>query len=230
MIIPTFKIPFYPIFILLSLILGLLYIYVSIKKEKGFKKESYLYILMFILFIFIIAKLFTYFTSDNKDFFRVGLSSYGGFIGIILSAFIFEKMLPMNGKLFKYSMISILLIYSISKIGCFLAGCCYGRPFDSFFSVIYPDGLNIKLFPVQIVETFVFFILFLICNRIKDNKHINEIVIISGATCKFLLDFLRYDHVEKMITVNQMFSIVLVIIVIIYLVYRNIFDKKIKSF
>jgi prolipoprotein diacylglyceryltransferase len=47
-----------------------------------------------------------------------------------------------------------------SKLGCFFTGCCHGRPYDGFFSVIYNSGShallqNVPLFPIQLAEALV---------------------------------------------------------------------------
>ncbi len=220
MIINHIKFPFYGVLIVLSIVLGLLYIYKSLYREKKYDKNIFLFILMYVLFAFIIGKLYTVIISigkENLNIFTAGLSSYGGLIGVVLAAIIFEKILPLNNNLIKYTVISLPLTYGIGKIGCFLAGCCYGIPYDGIFSVTYPFGLNIPLFPIQLLEAILFIILFFVFNKFKNSKYIIYIVLISSSIFKFLLDFLRYEHTIMKITSNQIFSIVLVIVAVISL-------------
>ena len=155
---------------------------------------------------------------------KVGFSSYGGLIGVVVSALIFEKIIDMKGKLIKHAIISLPLVYGLTKIACFLVGCCYGIPFNSWFSVTYPEGLNIKLFPIQIVETIMFLILFVIVNKNKNNKNISYYTLMIVAILKFLLDFLRYDHLKVLLTFNQYFSIVLLVITLGIFIYKK--NKK----
>ena len=51
------------------------------------------------------------------------------------------------------------LAHAIGRIGCFLAGCCYGLPYEGPFAVYYPHhlfGLSLDqgCFPVQPLEAF----------------------------------------------------------------------------
>ena len=211
-------IPFYGIFIVLGILLGFIYIYKSLLKDGYKDKNIRLYILLYIAFSFVFSKIFTLITDNNtKSFLTAGLSSYGGLIGVILGAFIFEQILNTDKKIIKYSIISLPLVYGVSKIGCFMAGCCYGIPYNGFLSVIYPEGLNISLFPVQLLESITFILLFIILNKYKNSKNIIYITIILSAILKFILDFLRYEHITKTITTNQIVSIIIILITILIL-------------
>lgn len=223
MIIHQIKFPIYGIIIFLSIIIGMIYIYHSLKKNHYQDKNILLYFLMYVTFSIIIGKIYTMITSsEQNNIITAGLSSYGGLIGVMLSAFIFEKILPLNNQLIKYSILSLPLVYSLSKIACFLVGCCNGIPYSGFGYVIYKEGLNIPQFPIQIVETIIFFGVFLICNIYREKKNIIFWTIISSASIKFLLDYLRYDHLDKMITNNQIFSIIIIIIAGVVFSFHNL--------
>ena len=223
MVINNINFPIYGIIVVLSIFTGMIYVYISLKKD-GFKdKNIFLYFLLYITFSFTFAKIYTIFTTGmNISFLKAGLSSYGGLIGIILAAITFEKILPTNNQIIKYSIISLSLIYGLSKSACFIVGCCYGIPYDGLFSVTYTSGLNIPLFPIQLLETIVFLIIFLILHKIRNNKNIIYISIILCSIFKFLLDFFRYDHVNKIITTNQIFSIILLIIIFIIFCFNKL--------
>ncbi|MBQ8131649.1 MAG: prolipoprotein diacylglyceryl transferase [Bacilli bacterium] len=224
MIFSRINFPIYGIIIILSVLIGMLYVYFSLKKENYTDKNIRLYFFLYITFSFVLGKLFTQITNPNtKNFFEAGLSAYGGLVGVLLAAYTFEKILPTDNKIIKYSIISLPLIYGLTKIACFIVGCCYGIPYNGIFSVTYTDGLNKPLFPIQIVETIVFLVIFYICNKQRNNKNIIYITIVLVSIFKFLLDFLRYDHVTKIITVNQIFSIMLLIgTIIVFLINKNV--------
>jgi len=217
-------IPLYGIIIVLSLLIGIIYILYNLNNEKIDNKNILLFFMMFLIFSFVFGKLFTVIVSNESlNFFKAGLSSYGGLIGAIIASYIFERIMPFDGKIIKYTTLSLPLIYGLTKIACFVTGCCYGIPYNYFGYVIYPKGLNIPLFPIQIVETFVFLIIFFICNRFKNNKNIIYITLILVSSMKFLLDFLRYEHLETIISPNQIFSIFLFLItIIIYIVNKKV--------
>lgn len=226
MVISKQTFPFYGIILLISISVSLFYIYKMLKKENIKDKNIYLYILLYGIFAIVFGKIYTIVTSNFKyNIIDAGLSSYGGLVGVILASIIFEAIVPTNKKIIKYTIISLPLTYGIGKIACFIAGCCYGIPYNGIFNVIYKDDLNIGLFPIQLLETIVFIIIFIICNKLKNNKNIIYITIFISTIAKFLLDFLRYEHINKIITTNQIFSIVILIVLLIIIIIR----KKIKK-
>lgn len=214
----------YAIIIIVSIIVGLIFIYFN-SKEQDFTKEHLFYLFIYILVGIIVgAKYFDYFTNINKyksfNFYALGLSSYGAIIGIIIMIFIYSKQFKKSFFTVLHLIIqSVPLIYGISKLACFVAGCCYGIEYDGLFNVTYnysnsaPKG--IKLFPIQIVEAIVFIIIFIIFykkrNNINKKKSVGEIFIACGLA-KFLLDFLRHTHMDEIISINQITSILFVII------------------
>ncbi len=217
----------YSSIIILSIILGLLYIYKFTKKENKRFPHAILYFMLYISFAFYFGKLYTALTEHmNGNYLTMGLSAYGGLIGTIVSAIIFEKLQPINGTLTKYTILSLPLVYSVSKIACFLAGCCGGIPYSGFLHVIYPQRLNIPQFPIQLVETIVSLIVFLICHKLRNKKNITYITIILIAIVKASLDFLRYDHLTVKISANQIFSFILITITILIYGYQKIKTLK----
>ena len=218
MVIPKLQFNYYGTLLIVSILIGVLYIFVSMLKDKYVNKKILgIYFLLLIPSILLFGKIFTVVASGFKEnFITTGFSSYGAAIGVLLSAIIFELIIPTKKKLLKYSILSLPLIYGIAKIGCFIAGCCYGIPYNGILSVTYTNGLNIPLFPVQLAESIVFFIIFVLCNKYKSNKNIIYITIIICALSKFLLDFLRYEHINKIMSINQICSILLIVITIIH--------------
>ncbi len=209
--------PFYGIIVILSVVIGIIYIYRSLKKEGYNNKNLLLYFLMYVIFAFSFGKYYTMLTDPNTtSFFKSGLSSYGGLVGTILAAIIFEKILPSDKKIIKYTIIALPLIYGLTKIACFVSGCCYGIPYDGFLAVTYVDRLNINVFPVQIIETIAFVLIFIYCNKNKEKENIVYITLYLTVIMKFLLDFLRYDHLTIPITTNQIFSIIILLVTFFY--------------
>ena len=221
--IPKINFPIYMIIILLSIFIGMIYVFNSLKKISKVD-NLYLYFILNMMLTLFMGIMVSIILSGSFDFSSIGLSSYGGVVGVILSSLIFEKIIPYDGNLIKFSIISLPLIYGLSKIACFISGCCYGIPYDGLLFVRYNE---LNVFPVQFLETIVFIIIFIICNRFKNNKNIIWYTIFTSAFFKFLLDFLRYDHISKLITVNQIISIILMILSIIVLIFKKkIYNEK----
>ena len=224
---------FYGFFIILSLIIGLIFICVNAKELK-FTKEDIIFLVVYLLVGMIVgAKYYDYFVNiDNYksfNFFALGLSSYGAVIGFIIMLFIYSKQFKKDFiTMLKLIIPSLPLIYGLSKIACFISGCCYGIEYDGIFSVTYnysssaPNGIS--LFPIQIVETVVFLLIFIFFyikrNKIEDKKYIGYMFIVCGFF-KFILDFLRHVHVSEIISTNQIFSLVFIVIGIIFIFYKK---------
>ena len=171
--------------------------------------------------------MYTTIINGEGTFWLSGLSAYGGLIGVVIGSIIFEQIINCNGKVIKYAIISLPLVYGLTKIACFISGCCYGIPYNGIFKVIYKDGLNISLFPIQILETITFLVIFIICHFNRNKKNIGYITLLVVTIFKFLLDFLRYEHIKIMLSKNQIFSLVLIFIILIVWIKDKI--KKITS-
>ena len=89
-------------------------------------------------------------------------SSLGAVFGEFISVVIFSLLTKIElKKTIALSILPLPLTYSISKIGCFMAGCCYGIPYNGILSV-YNNKEELLLFPVQLAETICFAIIFAI--------------------------------------------------------------------
>ena len=221
MIIYKTKIPWYMLIIFLSVFIGMIYILRGLKKEGYNNSKISLFYIVYITFAISFGKIYTSIVYGKSSFYEAGLSAYGGLIGVIIGSILFEKILPSNGKIIKYSILSLPLVYGLTKIACFISGCCGGIPYEGLCRVMYPDNLNIWQFPIQALETVTFLFLFFVCNKMKNVKNIIYITIILSTILKFLLDFLRYDHLNIVISRNQVFSIILLFTTIIIFIIKN---------
>ena len=220
----------YPSMIVLSLIVNVIIVLIISRKFKYNVDELVSMLVIDNIGIIGGGILYTYIFS--KGF---GFSSLGGVIGGLIMLYLYSLLVK---KDYKYMLIlfmpSIPLMYAIGKIGCFVAGCCYGIPYDGIGHIVYHSSevalLNTNLFPIQIVETIIFLIIFIyIISRYYKNKFSIKLIMIEIIICgisKFLLDFLRYEHTIKLITSNQIMCLLLVIFSSIYLIRLN---KKIKG-
>ena len=217
------KIPLYGILVVSGILSGLYIMYKNVKTLNYKKEENYGLILYILLGTLFGAKYFTLLTNfnkfkDNIDFKKIGLSSYGAIIGILILLIIFAKQYKKNFKdLINNILPASPLMYGISKIGCFLAGCCYGIKYNGPLSITYKYSLsapkNISLLPIQIIETITFILIYLyISKKKKENKNIIGITLLLCGLSKFLLDYLRMNHIDKILTVNQIVSIPFIII------------------
>lgn len=143
--------------------------------------------------------------SYFNDFMKSGFVFYGGLIGGLLFLILGGKLHHINYALYaKHFIFLIPWIHGFGRIGCFLAGCCYGIPYNGIFSVRFPKNslapANINLFPIQLAEAiFLFFIaiiIFLIDNFSTSFTHTTAIYFISYSILRFILEFFRYDEIR----------------------------------
>lgn len=151
-------------------------------------------------------------------FMRAGLVFYGGLAGCLLAMLISAKAFRVP----LWNMIDCLLpalplAQCFGRVGCFLAGCCYGMPSAFGFvmdaSAIAPHGE--RLFPVQLIEAAAMLVLFVALIRTKtpEGRHpagLLSVYLISYGSVRFVLEFLRYDNVRGFLgalSVSQWISI-----------------------
>jgi phosphatidylglycerol---prolipoprotein diacylglyceryl transferase len=134
---------------------------------------------------------------------------YGGLIAALLTAYFYMKRsgLPVfkTADLFAPG---LALGHGIGRLGCFAAGCCWGKPTHLPWAVTFtnPDAqsvgvpLGIPLHPTQLYESFSEFLicgaLFLLSRRAhKPGSIIGSYLALYG-TVRFLVEFLR-EHDES---------------------------------
>ena len=83
----------------------------------------------------------TRYLSVADLFGRTGSSIYGGLLLnlIVTAAWLWSRGIPV-GRFLDASTPVMALGEAMSRIGCFLNGCCYGVPWDGPFSVVFPAG------------------------------------------------------------------------------------------
>lgn len=222
----------YFVIVLLSFAMSYLFIF-SYARKQSINKKHVLYsmLLHFVISIYC-GFMFTFIANvanGEGAFAKVGLSGMGGMAGTIISIIIMSFLFkgPKNIYIRCYVM-ALPLIYGVSKLGCFLVGCCYGMPYDGVLSVKYiKDGVmtpDHSVFPVQLVECILFIALaiffYWLISR-NDNRIIVFIEIVSCCVLKFLLDWLR-NRADMQLSVNQIACVLVSLGVMIYMVIQKI--------
>ena len=212
--------PPYAVMILLSCMAGLSLQYI-LNVKRGVQPMVAGFITLLSPFMsFFFAFLLTYAASGGR---KTGLSSMGGLFGMYLSV-ITLALIKRDKNSTKITIenctLVLPLIYSISKTGCFLAGCCRGIPYHGPFCVEYSGKVRETgcIFPVQLAETIVFFIIFAIgiIMLVKKCRHTSVYLLTLCAAAKGLLDFLRESHIGKAVSLNQVLCLAVIAAGIIY--------------
>ena len=182
------------------------------------------------------AKLYyTVLTGDPAALFsRAGFVFWGGLLGGIVAS-----VLVIRAKGRRFTEISdatapaLAAAYAVGRTGCWAVGDDYGRPWNGFLAVAFPDGappstvanlvrqfglqsyadlppdMVLAVHPTQLYETAMGLVMFAILWRLKDHRHAAGWLF--GAYCvlqgteRFLIEFLRAkdDRVLAGLTVAQ---------------------------
>ena len=234
--------PMYGILFMIGIVVSLLYSRFVASKTSKIDKDDLLYGACFALVGGIIgAKLLSILTSIDLiikyqipfiDVMKNGFVFYGGFLGGALGYFIYAKVYKISFfGLTDNAVQSLPLGHAFGRIGCFCAGCCYGKETSSFLGVIYthpadpycPTG--VKLIPTQLFEAafclFLFFAILIIRKKYKNIKTgvLTIIYLLSYGTFRFLIEFLRGDEARRSLftlSTSQWISMVLIIFGLLY--------------
>jgi len=105
--------------------------------------------------LFIITEWENFLQNPMQYLAGAGFVVYGGIIGGFLTIYGFCKIKKIDMLSYLDLMIpSVALAQGFGRIGCFLAGCCYGRETDSCLGVVFtnsdfaPNG--VKVLPTQL--------------------------------------------------------------------------------
>ncbi len=138
--------------------------------------------------------------------FRYGFVFFGGAITAIIALLIYfkKKHLPIL-KTADFYIVALPLGHAIGRIGCFLAGCCFGKPTTLPWGVTFTDPhslvgqqfLGVPLHPTQLYESALNLLLFFLLQRYARKPHRDGAVlayyIIGYALLRFSVEFFRGD-------------------------------------
>ncbi|MGN0317062.1 MAG: prolipoprotein diacylglyceryl transferase [Lachnospira sp.] len=107
--------------------------------------------------LFIIVNFKDFIKSPMDVLGSSGFVVYGGIIFGVFFGWLYTRIKKLSFfEYFDLVMPEIALAQGFGRIGCFLAGCCYGRETDSLFGVVFPAGsmapAGVKLIPTQLIS------------------------------------------------------------------------------
>ncbi len=161
-----------------------------------------------------------------------GLSMMGGIVLAIVSVALYSLIKKVKfARLGDVIAPAFLLGAGITRIGCFLNGCCYGRPTDSAFAVVFRDGAAryfwenyillhpdsgmTGLIPTQLIASLLGFALFFLVLWLERWRFFDGwtswLVLMLYSVDRFAVDQFRSYEVEQilgyvgpiMLTVNE---------------------------
>lgn len=132
-----------------------------------------------------------------------GFVVYGGILGGILTAYVYCRIKKLSFvDYFDLMMPSVALAQAFGRIGCFFAGCCYGRETDSFIGIAFshsdfaPNG--VKMIPTQLFSSAGMFmiagILFWYGRKERPRIKVGALYLILYSIGRFTIEFFRNDY------------------------------------
>jgi len=164
-----------------------------------------------------------------------GATLYGGFLLAVFSAYVFIRRRGLSFLLMADIVApSIALGIMFTRIGCFLSGCCFGKPTDLPWGVVFPptcpagdyasslgpSGSPVPLHPTQLYSSLyglVIFVLILAAEKkLPWRGSTFGLLLVLYGIARFTVDFFRYYESNMLLfdflTLNQVLSLGLVVV------------------
>jgi len=134
-----------------------------------------------------------------------------------------------------------IIVHGFGRIGCFLAGCCYGNPTNSWIGVTFTNPicaalpLNTPLHPTQLYEVALLIAIFAIIYLFRNKKQYDgQLFIIYAflyAVGRFFIEFFRGDYdrgylFNGAISHSQFIALIIIIVII----FANLYMKRKYAF
>ena len=237
-------------FLIASGFLIALWLAVRQSKKEGLQHEKIIDLGFYTLIaaiagsrIFYVLTNLSYFIANPMDMIKIwegGLVFYGGVLFAVPVAIWFAKRkgLPLWQTADIWAP-SIAIGHAIGRIGCFCAGCCYGKPAENIpWAVIFTDvdSLAIKgvpLHPSQLYESageFLSFLMLIIIRRHKSFQgQLFWIYILNYSIIRSVVEIFRGDEIRGFIFAGFSISQGISVLMFITAVTALIVLRKRKS-
>ncbi|MGZ6254791.1 MAG: prolipoprotein diacylglyceryl transferase [Candidatus Chromulinivorax sp.] len=169
-----------------------------------------------------------------------GLSILGALIGTCIAAtsyLAYKKLsiLHILDRLALYAPVA----QSISRLGCFFAGCCYGQCTHVPWAVMYTDPdslapLHLYVHPTQIYSSLLLAIIFIVLYNFDHSSYkkipgqLTALYIMLMSFERFVVDFFRADQeffTNSFLSVQQLLALILFLTASIFMIIIS-FDTK----
>lgn len=162
-----------------------------------------------------------------------GFVVYGGIIGGTLLASLYTRIRRISfWRYFDLVLPSVAIAQGFGRIGCFLAGCCYGRETDSFIGITFTHSQyapnNVPLIPTQLISSAGCFImaavLFIYSSKERPIGRTGALYLIMYSIGRSIIEFFRADHRGNIgvLSTSQFISVFILIIgIILYVIPHN---------
>ena len=208
----SFTVYGYGLMIAIGIVAGCLIAEYRARKQSLDSDQIFPMILWCLVGGFLSAKILFWITewksvAEDPGFMMETLSSgfvvFGGIIGGIFTGWLYCRIKKLT--FFKYADVilpSVALAQGFGRIGCLLAGCCYGRETDSAFAITFhnsayaPNG--VPLIPTQIISSGLdflhfFILLYFVKKWKKYDGQVTGLFFMLYSAGRFVLEYFRGD-------------------------------------
>ena len=207
-------------------------------EKRGINEDNVTSILLIAVIVGFAGAKVLYVITDWRYFLRDPLGAlgsegfvvYGGIITGILGCYAFCRHKKINfADGLDVFMPPVAAAQGFGRIGCFLAGCCYGKATDSVFGVIFPSGgaPAVPVWPTQLFSSAGDFLLALALVLYDRRPHARgntgAMYLILYGVGRFLIEFLRNDPRGSVgfFSTSQFISLFMVPLGILFYVLNN---------
>jgi len=199
------KIYSYGFLMAVALVIGCVGFLRSAKKE-GIPEEFVLdLILAIIIGAVILSRLsyiplnWDYYSANPIQVFNIrqgGLTFHGAVLGGVLGSLLITRWRRLSfGRMADLAAPYLALGYAIARIGCFLNGCCYGKPTSVPWALPCAAGDSLLRHPTQLYSFAAGLLIFLLLLYLKRKKsfpgELFTLYLIFYSIYRFLLEFFR---------------------------------------
>lgn len=166
-----------------------------------------------------------------------GFVVYGGLVIGIICIFLYCRIKKFS--FFAYTDLmfpSVALGQAFGRLGCFGAGCCYGKPTDAWWGVVFPEDsfapAGIPLIPTQLISAIgdfaIFLILLFYSNKTKVKGNVTALYLLLYAIGRFFVEVLRTNEQGGIgiFTTAQLFSFVFIAVAILLFLRNRVAASK----
>jgi len=176
-----------------------------------------------------------------------GMVFYGGLFGTIIAVFVYCKYMKLSfGSVISIAVPVFPLAHAFMRIGCFLAGCCYGMRVEgtaleqfgievtrwsTHVGAVVPNFLRL---PVQLYESAANLVIFaIIWTFTRKERNWKSIVCLYGimySVVRFCLEFLRGDAARGIwqlgMSTSQWISVGVFVLCVGVLIHHRVAKQK----
>lgn len=197
--------------------------------------------ILYILVTYPVKQLIAAFAAGDFSVFTAGgIVFYGGLLGGVAGALLGCRIAGCKVSDVERTAVPLLPMgHAIGRIGCLLAGCCYGFAYDGPLCVYYPSspvGLPAEqgYFPVQLLEAAINVVLCVFLLRKAEKKRDSFELLMwylsEYAAVRFVLEFMRGDPARGIwfgLSLSQWISIGIMVVSVLYWAVRknNVVEK-----